>query len=94
MRIERNGHDITNIEQWRKWAAPKTPDQWVVGRSAYESAYAWCGSGTVCMPRELAMLLDTREETGGLTVDVVYPEHKIQFDARLGEPRSAQGACV
>jgi hypothetical protein len=94
MRIERNGRVITSLEEWRQWAPPKSADQWVPGRSAYECAYAWCGSGSVCMPSQLASLLDSREETRGLSADVVFPEHKIRFDDRAGEPRNADLAFV
>lgn len=94
MRIEKDGRTITSMEDWRRWAGPKTPAQWVVGRSAYEFANAWCGSGDVCMPSELVALLDTRPETQGLSVDVVFPEHKIRFDDRAGEPRNADLAFV
>jgi hypothetical protein len=94
MRIEGNGRPITSLEAWRKLAGPKRDDQWVVGRSAYECANAWCGSGNICMPEELATLLNSRKETRGLSVDVIFPECKIRFDKLSGEPRNADIAFV
>jgi hypothetical protein len=94
VRVDKDGRTITSLDEWQRWAGPKTSDQWVVGRSAYECANAWCGAGEVRMPRELVALLDTRPETRGLSVDVVFPEHKIRFDNRAGEPRNADIAFV
>lgn len=94
MRIEKDGHEIRSIHDWHEHAPPKRADQWVEGRSAYELARAWCGSGEPAMPQELRELLDSRPETTGMTVDCVYPEHAIRFDKRAEEPRNADLAFV
>lgn len=94
MRIIKNGNMISSIEDWKRFAPPKREDQWVEGRSAFELARAWCGSGIIEMPKELREILESREETSGLEVDVIIPEHRIIFDANGGEPRNADLAFV
>lgn len=94
MRIEKNGHAISSIEEWGRLAGPKASHQWVEGRSAYELARAWAGTGSPVMPVEVRALLDSRPETAGLTVETVFPEHPIAFDARPGEPRNADLAFL
>jgi hypothetical protein len=46
------------------------------------------------MPDELRCLLESRDETRGLTTDCVTPEHRIRFDKFAGEPRNADLAFV
>jgi hypothetical protein len=46
------------------------------------------------MPSELRTLLDSRTETRGITADVIYPERRIAFDQRGGEPRNADLAFL
>ena len=94
MRIEKEGRPILSLEDWKRVAPPKSDGQWVKGRSAYELAQAWCGPGILAMPAELGALLDSREETRGLGVEVAYPEHRIPFDSFGGEPRNADLAFV
>jgi len=95
MRIA-NKDDITisSIEDWRRLAPPKHEYQWAEGHSAFELARAWCGSGTAGMPEGLVALLDSMDETRGLSVDLVTPEHRIAFDTHGGEPRNADLAFV
>lgn len=94
MRIEKNGHPITSVAEWKQYAPPKRDDQWVEGRSAFELAFAWCSAGQPSMPGPLRTLLESREETRALVVDSVSPEHRIRFDAHGGEPRNADLAFV
>jgi hypothetical protein len=94
MRIEKDGKVITCITDWEEFAPPKSKDQWVEGRSAYELACAWCGSGDVAMPPELRVLFQSREETRGLEVECAAPEQRISFDRFGGEPRNADLAFV
>jgi hypothetical protein len=89
MRAEKNGRAINGLADWQELAGPKKAEQWVEGRSAYELAYAWCGSGAVAMPPELRALLESHEKTRNLDVECVFPEHRIAFDSLPGEPRNA-----
>lgn len=94
MRVQKDGTTITCLDDWKRLAAPKGDDQWVEGRSAFELANAWCGTGVPLLPSELHSLLESRSETRGLVVDEVIPEHRIAFDAHGGEPRNADLVMV
>ena len=93
MQIAQRDHQ-RSVDDWKRIAPPKRPDQWVEGRSAYELAFAWCASGQPCMPPELSALFDGRDETRGLTVASATPECRIPFDEHGGEPRNADLAFV
>ena len=94
MRIDKNGRQVASLDNWKRFAGPKTDDQWVPGRSAYELARAWVGTGVPTMPDDFRALLDSRPETRDLSVDLVNPEHRIKFDDRGGEPRNADLAFL
>lgn len=94
MRLEKDNQVIASIADWKRLAPPKSHVQWVEGRSAFELARAWCGSGRPEMPATLRSLLDSREETRGLSVDLAIPEHRIAFDSHGGESRNADLAFV
>ncbi|HEY3383474.1 MAG TPA: hypothetical protein VGK32_17030 [Vicinamibacterales bacterium] len=94
MRIAKDGHTIASIEDWHRYAPPKRNIHWAEGHSAFELARAWCGTGTAAMPDDLRALFDSRDNTRGLSVDLVTPEHRIVFDAHGGEPRNADLAFV
>jgi Domain of unknown function (DUF6946) len=94
MRLHKNGTIITSLEDWKRRAPPKSEDQWVEGRSAFEMARLWCGTGVPVVPAELHTLLESRSETRGLVLDELIPEHRIVFDVHGGEPRNADLAIV
>jgi hypothetical protein len=97
MRIENHGHEIRSIDDWFKYAPPKSGKrQWIEGRSAFELAQAWCAPDgcILSMPAEMRVLLDSRPETAGMVGDRAYPEHRIRFDEHGGEPRNADLAFV
>jgi hypothetical protein len=94
MRILKNGESISCVDDWRRLAPPKSVDQWVRGRSAFELANAWCGTGTPAIPGVLRELFDSRPETRSLIIETVHPEHRIPFDDHGGEPRNADLAFV
>jgi hypothetical protein len=94
MRLEKDGIPITCLEDWRRLAPPKSPDQWVEGRSAYEVANAWCGTTGPAVPECLHALFETSGRTRGLVVELAIPEHRIRFDDHGGEPRNADLALV
>jgi hypothetical protein len=93
MRIESNEVGIICVNDWKRFAPPKSEEQWKEGRSAFELASAWCGDGVPEMPADLRTLLDTRDETRGLVVEKVFLEYKISFDTHRG-PRNADLAFV
>lgn len=94
VRIEKNGHLITTLAEWRQWAGPKSDDQWEPERSAYELARAWCEPDGPRVPKQLRRLLDSRVETRDPVVEKYLPEHRIHFDSHRGEPRNADMAFV
>jgi hypothetical protein len=94
MQLHKNGIPIASVDDWKRLAPPKAEYHWVVGRSAFELAHAWCGSGSPIVPLELQRILESREETRGPIVDEVIPEHRINFDAHGGQPRNADLALV
>lgn len=61
---------------------------WVKGRSAFELAHAWCGSGEPAIPEALRLLLESREETRGFVPDVGYPadSSRSRVSGDVGEP--------
>jgi hypothetical protein len=86
--------EIRTIDEWSQEAAPKSPTQWVQGRSAYELAHAWCGSGTPVLPLNMADVLRRLPIGNDIVVETVLAEHRISFDAYGGEPRNADLAFV
>lgn len=94
MRIEKEGRPIRTVQDWREHAPPKSKNHWVEGRSAYELAHAWCGTGVPALPEALRLLLESREETRGFAPEVAFPEHRISFDSFGGEPRNADLALT
>lgn len=90
-RIVVDGHEIHSFADWQRFAQPKGKEfHWKRGRSAYECAAAWFGSGGLpAVPTELAQLLRRQEALAGARITTVLPEHKVRFDALPGEPRNA-----
>lgn len=90
LRLERVGHRITSVETWFEFAPPRGRDlHWRDGRSAKESAKAWCMNGQEpAPPRELVDLLETVQQFENIEFDVGYPEHRVSFDMIRGEPRN------
>ncbi|HYD53680.1 MAG TPA: hypothetical protein VEA99_13680 [Gemmatimonadaceae bacterium] len=64
------------------------------GRSAMESARAWCPDAGPCVPAEIRALLDSIPALAGAEISAVYPERKVRFDELRGEPRNADVAAV
>lgn len=94
MRLQKNGHPITCLDDWHRLAPPKRPEHWVEGRSAYELARAWCTDSGPAVPPSLLALLATSDFTHGLEYELGFPEHRITFDNHGGEPRNADLALV
>jgi hypothetical protein len=94
MRLTKNNQPINCVDDWQRLAPPKREHQWVPGRSAFELARAWCGSGGPAVPREITALLNSNPATANLRIDGAFPEHRIPFDEHGGEPRNADLAFV
>ena len=95
VRLSKDGNVIDSVESWFEFAPPKERERhWVDERSAKELAKAFCGSGTVAVPVELAALLNSNPELGQLEVIDAWPEHKIALDSYRGETRNADLAVL
>ena len=71
---------ITSVDDWKEFAPPKRGYQWAEGRSAFELARAWCGTGTPSMPDDLRALFDSRDDTRA----GVFPRSDLLYE--LGIP--------
>lgn len=95
LRIEKNGHEITTVGEWFRFAPPKRGlRQWVDGRSAKELAKAFLEEGVPAVPRELRALLTSHPGLEMVDLTIAYPEHKIALDRLPGETRNADIAAV
>ena len=95
MRISKDGRPIDSVESWFEFAPPKEGErQWVDQRSAKELARAFCGSGAVAVPQELANLLNSSPTLGPIEIIDAWPEHKIPLDSFRGETRNADLAAI
>lgn len=84
---------IRTLADWETHAGPKSKDQWVPERSAWELANSWCGGPEPAMPACIHELLESLPETRGFDPDVAWPEHQIAFD-QYGGPRNADLAVL
>jgi hypothetical protein len=90
LQIERRRTRIDSVEAWLDAAPPKGGQRhWVPGRSAYELAAAWCGTGGPCVPPEILALLRSHVDFSQAVIERAFPEHQIPFDGLPGEPRNA-----
>jgi hypothetical protein len=89
MSIKKNDRIIDSLEEWRKHAGPKRPDQWKDGRSAKEVARAWLGDGTNALPEEVEAILSGHQDFGPVLAWDAEPEVKLRFDDFPGEPRNS-----
>ena len=94
IRFAKGTEEIRNLADWSLLAPPKSPEQWKPGRSAMESARAWCGSGGASVPAEVRALLESHSQTRGVTLSGGEPEKGIVFDRAGGEPRNADVALL
>jgi len=89
MPIFKNQTEVTSLHEWERLASPKSPDQWVDGRSAKESARAWLEGGGVELPAEVGAALAAHPAFGPVHTWVAEPEAKLRFDTFAGEPRNS-----
>ena len=89
------GGPITTVAEWFANAPPKGKERhWKNGRSAKETAKAWCPEGKDPeVPAELSELLKTGPFED-LSVQEVRAEARIAFDNFAGEPRNADLAIT
>ena len=94
MPIAKNGHPIATLDDWKKYAPPKSEHHWVDDRSAKEVARAWlAGSGTV-LPHEVQAVLAAHPNFGAVLSWDCEPEAKLRFDTFPGEPRNSDLAVL
>jgi len=89
MRIHKNGVQIESLDTWAAHAGPKSPDQWVEGRSAMELARAWLNVGEARLPTDVSSLLEGHPAFGSVSWWDAEPEVKLPFDTFPGEPRNS-----
>jgi len=95
LRMEKDGHEITTVDEWFRFAPPKKGRcQWGDGRSAKELAKAFLERGVPAVPPELHALLSSHPGLGMVELAVAYPEHKIALDRFPGETRNADIAAL
>jgi hypothetical protein len=94
MIIERQGQSIRTIDEWERIAPPKSSDQWRPGRSAFECANAWCGTGMPIIPEEIRTLLDSHTDIARCSIVSATPEHQVRFDRVRGEARNTDLAVL
>lgn len=87
--ISKNGIPLTSLSEWKEYAGPKSPNQWVDGRSAKETARAWLEDEGVSLPTEVSSALSNHSAFGVVQVWRGEPEAKLRFDKFAGEPRNA-----
>lgn len=88
MSIHKRGIPLGTLKAWQLHAGPKSPNQWVDGRSAKEVARAWLGAGRPRLPEEVASLLMSHPAFGAIRSWQAEPEVKLHFDEFPGEPRN------
>jgi hypothetical protein len=95
LRIQKDGHEITTVDEWFQFAPPKEGRrQWVGGRSAKELAKIFLESGVPAVPPELRALLSSHRGLGTVDLTAAFPEHKIALDRFPGETRNADLAAI
>lgn len=88
MAIIKSGRRIETLEDWERYAGPKSPIQWKDGRSAKEAARAWlstCNS----FPAEVTAVLASHPHFGHILDWEAEPEARLPFDKFAGEPRNS-----
>ncbi len=88
MTLTKNGQALPDLETWSRLAGPKSPDQWVAGRSAMEAARAWVGLTSPALPSEIGGVLASHPDFGTVISWAGEPEVKLRFDDFGGEPRN------
>ncbi len=83
--IQKNGEQLSDIDQWFRLAGPKSAVQWKDGRSAKESARFWLRYAPD-FPSPIAELLLQHPDFDPLEEWSAEPEAQVRFDDERGEP--------
>jgi hypothetical protein len=86
--ISKCGISIRTLEDWRKYAGPKSDKHWRNDRSAVEAARAWLSVTPPELPAEVSAALSRHPAFGPVRAWVAEPEAKLPFDSFRGEPRN------
>jgi hypothetical protein len=93
LRIEKDGHAITTLDEWFEHAPPRQGRlQWQDGLSALELARSFLESGVPAAPRELGDLLAS--SLGPVELTVGYANLEIPLDDSPGGTRNADLALL
>lgn len=88
MPFNKAGRILSSLEDWARYAGPKSARQWVDGRSAKEVARAWLASGED-LPPEISSVLANHSRFGPVLGWDAEPEARLRFDTFPGEPRNS-----
>lgn len=89
-RFSKDRKPLLSLEDWERFAGPKSAWQWVDGRSAKEAARAWlAGGGDDGLPPEVSAVLRAHPRFGQLLDWTAEPEARLRFDRFPGEPRNS-----
>lgn len=88
MPIAKAGRAIETLQDWERYAPPKSHHHWVDGRSAKETARAWLEPGGGELPQEVHEVLRRHPRFGSVLHWDAEPEARLRFDAFAGEPRN------
>jgi hypothetical protein len=84
-----SGREIRTVDEWLEFAGPKEGEkQWAHGYSAMECARVWLRSGRPAVPREIALLLESAEQTSSFWPFYAIPEMVTRLDEFGGEHRN------
>jgi len=89
MSILKAGHTIASLDEWKTYAGPKSPTQWVNGRSAKEVARSWLEGKGESLPLEVEEALTSNPNFGPAQDWTAEPEAKLKFDGFTGETRNS-----
>ena len=82
--IRKDGHVLTTIDEWHRFAPPKRDIHWKDGRSAKESARAWVAAASDLQP-DVAQALENCPDIGPLRRWSAEPEARVPIDRFRGE---------
>jgi hypothetical protein len=88
MPIKKAGRELSTLEDWERWAGPKSADQWVDGRSAKEAARAWLQTPNEDLPTEIVEILASHPAFTPVREWFAEPEVQLRFCQFAGEPRT------
>jgi len=89
MTISKGSVPIETLEDWERFAGPKSAHQWVDGRSAKEAARTWLEGAPLKLPLEVSSVLESCPDFGPVLEWHAEPEVRLPFDNFPGEPRNS-----